>query len=278
MIRNAGACHMMGMPMEGTLRGYLATQDSPNGGRDLHVGAPAVGVLQPISHMGTSVCIVAGVALALKSRNENRVALTWVGDGATKTAACHEGLVLAARLGLPAVFIIQNNQVALGTRADQHGAGDLNAWPAAYGIPSFPCDGNNVLDVWAATAVARQRCVAGDGPVAIVAQTFRMGGHATHDEREAREAFPPELFAEWGQRDPIGLYEVYLRDRGVKESQLEAIEMKATADVEAAAERAKESKDLSPNPTYALYEGFSEGPVLEPFRRRLEGEGIDPLP
>lgn len=275
MIRNAGACQMMGMPMEATFRGYLATEDSPNGGRDLHVGAPDVGVLQPISHMGTSVCIVAGIALALKSRNENRVALTWVGDGATKTAACHEGLVFAARLGLPAVFIIQNNQVALGTRADQHGAGDLKAWPAAYGISSLSCDGNNVLDVYAATAVARQRCVDGNGPVAIVAETFRMGGHATHDEREAREAFPPELFAEWGQRDPIGLYEVYLRDRGVNESQLEAIELKATSDVEAAADRARASKDLLPNPTHALYEGFSEGPVLEPLRRRLEGESVN---
>ena len=222
MIRNAGACHMMGMPMEGTFRGYLATADSPNGGRDLHVGALEEGVIQPISHMGTSVCIVAGAALAFKRRGEERVALTWVGDGATKTAACHEGFVLAARLGVPAIFIIQNNQVALGTRLQQHGSGDLRAWPRAYEIHSLACDGNNVLDVYAATAIARERCVAGDGPVIIVAETFRMGGHATHDEREAREAFPPDWFEEWGRRDPVGLFEAYLQDRGIPESTLSA--------------------------------------------------------
>ena len=66
--------------------------------------------------MGTSVTIVAGVALAAVNRGDDRVALTWVGDGATKTAACHEGMNFAAVQNLPAIFIIQNNQVALGTR------------------------------------------------------------------------------------------------------------------------------------------------------------------
>ncbi|MGI9629215.1 MAG: thiamine pyrophosphate-dependent dehydrogenase E1 component subunit alpha [Longimicrobiales bacterium] len=272
MIRNAGAHHMMGMPLEDTFRGYLATADAANGGRDLHVGAPEEGVIQPISHMGTSVCVVAGIALAFKNRDEARVALTWVGDGATKTAACHEGLILAARLKVPAIFIIQNNQVALGTRVDQHGAGDLTAWPAAYDIPSSTCDGNNVLDVYAATAIARQRCLEGDGPQAIVAETFRMGGHATHDEREAREAFPPELFEHWGKRDPIGQYETYLLNMGIPQERLDAIEVSATETVEAAADRAKASKDLTPDPQHALYEGFSEGGVLHPLKARLEAQ------
>lgn len=272
MIRNAGAHHMMGMPIEATFRGYLATADAPNGGRDLHVGEPETGVIQPISHMGTSVCVVAGVALAFKNRNEARVAMTWVGDGATKTAACHEGLIVASRLKVPAIFIIQNNQVALGTRVDQHGAGDLTAWPAAYDIPSLTCDGNNVLDVYAATAIARQRCLQGDGPVAIVADTFRLGGHATHDEREAREAFPPELFEQWGKRDPIGLYETYLLNKGVPQERLDAIEASATDTVEAAAERAKASKDLSPDPEHALYKGFSQGGVLHHLQARLEAQ------
>ena len=66
MIRNAGACHMMGMPMADLFRAYLATSDSPSGGRDLHAGDPRQGVIQPISHMGTSVSVIAGVALAFK--------------------------------------------------------------------------------------------------------------------------------------------------------------------------------------------------------------------
>jgi len=262
MIRNAGACHIMGMPLAAMFRGYLATADAPNGGRDLHVGAPDQGVIQPISHMGTSVCVIAGVALSFKQRNEDRVALTWIGDGATKTAACHEGMNLAAVLRLPAVFVIQNNQVALGTTVSQHGAGDLARWPDMYGLPSFPCDGNNLLDVYAATKLAADLCRAGDGPAVVVAETFRMGGHATHDEREARDTFPPDLFAKWGRRDPVGLFEEYLVAGGVERSALESIEAEVTGEVEAAATEALESRGLEPLGEFALYEGFSEGRTL----------------
>ena len=271
MIRNAGACHMMGMPLEDGFTGYLASSESPNGGRDLHVGNVAKGVIQPISHMGTSVTIVAGAALAFKNRGEARVALTWVGDGATKTAACHEGLVFAARMGVPAIIVVQNNQVALGTRLEQHGAGKLEDLPAAYNISAFSCDGNNVLDVYAATALAREQCLDGGGPVAIIAETFRMGGHATHDEREARETFSAEVFEYWGRRDPVGLFETYLIESGVSPSVLQHIEDEATRLVEAAAERALASRALRPRADSALYDGFSEGGVLHALADRLAG-------
>jgi TPP-dependent pyruvate/acetoin dehydrogenase alpha subunit len=89
-----------------------------------------------------------------------------------------------------------------------------------------------------------------------------MGGHATHDEREAREAFPPELFQEWGRRDPIGLFEAYLDRRGLHASVLEAIEREVTDEMDHAAEQALESRDRTPSPEQALYEGFSEGGTL----------------
>jgi TPP-dependent pyruvate/acetoin dehydrogenase alpha subunit len=268
MIRNAGALHMMGMSLAGMFRGYLATEDSASGGRDLHIGSMDKGVIQPISHMGTSVTVVTGAALAFRNRGEDRVALTWVGDGATKTAACHEGMNLAAVQDVPAIFVIQNNQVALGTRVDQHSVGDLTRWPATYGIPSWSCDGNNVLDVYAATRLAAARCRAGEGPAAVVADTFRMGGHATHDEREARDTFPPELFEAWGRRDPIGQYEAYLAGRGVPVDVLEGIEREVTVEMDAAADEALTSRDRTPPPEAALYEGFSEGGVLVGLERR----------
>ena len=268
MIRNAGALHMMGMPLADMFRGYLATSDSPSAGRDLHIGDLSLGIIQPISHMGTSVMIVAGAALAFRNRGEPRIALTWVGDGATKTAACHEGMNLAAVQDVPAIFVIQNNQVALGTRLERHGAGDLHAWPAMYGIDSWSCDGNNVLDVYAATRLAAERCRDGRGPAAIVADTFRMGGHATHDEREARQTFPAELFAEWGKRDPIGLFEAYLTGRGVAGSVLVEIEARATQEMDEAAEEALQSRDKVPHPGQALYEGFSEGSTLVGLAQR----------
>ena len=268
MIRNAGALHMMGMPLADLFRGYLATEDSPSRGRDLHIGAMDKGVIQPISHMGTSVTVVTGAALAFRYRGEDRVALTWVGDGATKTAACHEGMNLAAVQNAPVVFVIQNNQVALGTRVDQHTVGDLRRWPATYGIPSWTCDGNNVLDVFAVTRLAASLCRSGKGPAAVVAETFRMGGHATHDEREARETFSPELFAAWGRRDPVGMYEAYLLDRGLPAGTLEEIEGEVTAEMDAAAEEALTSRSRTPPPEGALYEGFSEGGAVIGLERR----------
>ncbi len=262
MIRNAGACFMMGMPIADLFRSYLATSDSPNGGRDLHAGDTDRGVVQPISHMGVNAPVMSGVALSFKLRGEPRVALTFIGDGATRTAACHEGVNFAAVQDLPVVFVLQNNQVALGTRLTQHTPGDIERWPEQYGLPYWTCDGNNVLDVFTATRLAVEMCRAGKGPAVIVADTFRMGGHATHDEREARDTFPPELFAEWGQRDPIGLFEEYLIGRGLPRETLEQIEAEATATVEDAATAALASRGLDPDGTNALYEGISEGGVL----------------
>ena len=262
MIRNAGALHMMGMSLASMFRGYLATSDSPSRGRDLHIGDMDKGVIQPISLMGTSVTVMAGAALAFRNRGEDRVALTWVGDGATKTAACHEGLNLAAAQDVPAIFVIQNNQVALGTRVDQHTAGDLAEWPAMYGIPGFRCDGNNVMDVFAATTLAVRLCRGGQGPAIVVADTFRMGGHATHDEREARETFSPALFAHWGQRDPIGMFEAYLEEGGISPEALQSVEAEVTEEMDQAAAEALESRDRIPPPEQALYDGFSSGGVL----------------
>lgn len=211
MIRNAGACHEMGIPMADLLRSYLGTADAPTGGRDLHMGDLGRGVVAPISMVGAVSTVVNGYALAFRQRSEDRVAMTWIGDGSTKSGEVHEALNFAAVQRLPVVFVIQNNQVALGTRLEQHHrAADFSGWGAAYGMAAHPADGNNVLDVFAAAKLAVEACREGRGPAMILADTFRMGGHATHDEREAREMLDPELFRRWGRRDPVGQYEEYL--------------------------------------------------------------------
>jgi pyruvate dehydrogenase E1 component alpha subunit/2-oxoisovalerate dehydrogenase E1 component alpha subunit len=210
MIRNAGACHEMGMPLADMLRGYLGTADSPTRGRDLHIGDFQRGVLAPISHVGDIAAVSLGLALSFKLKDERRVALTWVGDGSTKTGIFHESMNFAAVQRLPIIIIIQNNLVALGTRLDQHNRSSFNDWPAAYGVEGWSFDGNNVLDAYAAVKLAADGCRDGRGPYLLIAETFRMGGHATHDEREARTTFAAELFQYWGKRDPIGLYERWL--------------------------------------------------------------------
>ena len=253
MIRNAAACCEMGMPIADMLRAYLATADSPSGGRDLHVGSMQYGVLQPISHVGDMVPVIAGIALTFKIKREPRVALTWVGDGSAKTAAAHEGTNFAAVQRVPAVFIIENNQVALGTRLEQHHLpADFKEWPGSYGVWGSVFDGNNVLDAYATTRIAVERCRAGNGPALVIAETFRMGGHATHDEREARETFSAELFAKWGKRDPVGLYEEYLKEEGISAKVLDEQERDVTEQVERAAADALASRDTMPDGVTAL--------------------------
>jgi TPP-dependent pyruvate/acetoin dehydrogenase alpha subunit len=243
MIRNAGACHEMGMPIADMLRGYLGTADSPSGGRDLHIGDLSRGILAPISHVGDVVPVTTGIALTFRQRGEDRVALTWVGDGSTKTAAFHEGVNFAGVQRVPALFVIQNNQVALGTTLQQHGRGDFLAWGPMYGVAAERFDGNHILDAFAATRLAADRARAGDGVTILVAETFRMGGHATHDEREARATFSADLFQHWGMRDPVGMYETWLGEEGIARDRLEEIESRVAAEIDAAAEEALKSRD-----------------------------------
>ena len=257
MIRNSGACSEMGMPVADIFRAYMGTADGPTRGRDGHYGSFAHGVIAPISHVGDMVPIVTGIALSFAVRGTGQVAMTWIGDGSTKAGVAHEGLNFAAVQRAPAIFIVQNNQVALGTRLEQHHLPASTArfadWPRAYGMWGGEFDGNNVLDAYAIAALAVDRCRRGEGPALLVAETFRMGGHATHDEAEARETFDAELFAKWGRRDPVALYEEYLVDDGVSRATLTEIEAEIEAEVELAQEEALRSrKERMPAPDSAV--------------------------
>ena len=263
MIRNGGACHEFGMPVADILRAYMGSYDGPSRGRDGHYGDLSLGILPPISHVGDIVPVTAGIALSLRARGTDSVAMTWIGDGSTKAGVSHEALNFAAVQRVPAVFIVQNNQVALGTRLEQHhlaaGRGNFADWPRAYGMWGGVFDGNNVLDAYALTALAVERCRAGQGPALLIAETFRMGGHATHDEAEARRTFPAELFAEWGRRDPVALYEEHLVGRGIARDVLAAAEAEVAEEVERAEAEALESrKESMPSGESAVIGVYSE--------------------
>src|ERR1051325_6052859 len=96
MIRNAGACHEVGMSMADMLRAYLGTAASPTRGRDLHIGNFRRGALAPISHVGDIMAVTAGIALSFKIKRQPRVAMTWIGDGSTKSGVFHESMNCAA--------------------------------------------------------------------------------------------------------------------------------------------------------------------------------------
>ena len=266
MIRNAGAYREMGLPLTAVFKSYLGTHDQPCRGRDLHIGDLELGVVAPISMVAALVPVCAGIALAFRQRREDRVALTWVGDGSVRCGDFHEGMSLAAALSVPLIVVVQNNQIALGTRVEVHTRAPLEQLHLAYGVKGYRCEGNHVLDVYAATMQAVSDCRKGRGPVLLLSNTFRMGGHATHDEAEARQLVPAALFRYWGERDPIGLYETWLErsalplEEGLEDAAvaglpaarparnravLEHVAQAAAAEVEAAAAEALESRTHS---------------------------------
>jgi len=137
----------------------------------------------------------------------------------------------------------------------------------AHGAPA------NLLDVYAAATLAVASCRRGDGPVFLEAETFRMGGHATHDEAEARATFSAALFADWGKRDPVGLYETWLIESGPKLAEdkdnravLAEAEARIIAEVDAAAEDALKSRATAVPPPESAIEGVyavsAESPIV----------------
>ena len=147
MIRNAAACCEMGLSVADMLRGYLATADSPSQGRDGHVGSLPLRVLEPISNIGNIPPVTVGIALSFRLRGVVGVAMTWVGDGSVKSGPTHEAFNFAAVQELPAIFIIQNNQVAWGTPVEGHHLpGTFERLHEADGMAGRAFDGNHVPD------------------------------------------------------------------------------------------------------------------------------------
>jgi pyruvate dehydrogenase E1 component alpha subunit/2-oxoisovalerate dehydrogenase E1 component alpha subunit len=210
VIRNVGAMLIRGFRPRDLFLQYMGRRDGPTGGRDAntHFGDVARGVIAPISMLGETVPVMAGIALAAKIRGEDRVAVAYVGDGAMSTGPCHEGMNFAAVQKLPLLVVAENNGWAYSTPIEKQMAVRSMAERAkAYGIRAVSVDGNDVLAVYAATRRALERMRRGGGPEMIECKTMRMKGHAEHDD--ARYV-PKKVFEAWRRKDPILRYERYL--------------------------------------------------------------------
>jgi TPP-dependent pyruvate/acetoin dehydrogenase alpha subunit len=215
LIRNLGSMLVRGVKPREVMMQYMAKGGSPTGGKDgnTHFGDLARGLVAPISMLGALIPVMVGVALGGKMQGKNLVALTYIGDGGTSTGDFHEGLNLAAVLAVPFVLIAEHNGYAYSTPTSrQMRIPDIARRAAGYGIPSEIVDGNDVLAVHAATCRAVERARAGGGPSLIEAKTFRMKGHAEHDDAGY---VPPELFEAWRRRDPIERCERHLLGTGL---------------------------------------------------------------
>ncbi len=226
MIRNLGSLLVRGVRPADVIAQYCARVVGPTGGRDLnlHFGDVSRGLVAPISVLGALIPVMAGIALEMWMHGKKNVALTYIGDGGTSTTDFHEGLNFAAVRRLPLILIVENNQWAYSTHVSKQCAvRDLVAKAPGYGVYGEIVDGNNVLAMVDVVRRARERCIAGEGPVMIEAKTFRRKGHAEHDDAGY---VPAEMRAEWEARDPIEGYRRYLVEAGVvaDKSELDAID------------------------------------------------------
>ena len=224
LIRNLGTMLVRGVKPREVMMQYMAKSDSPTGGKDCntHFGDLSRGLIAPISMLGAVIPVMTGIALAGRMQKKNLVALTYIGDGGTSTGDFHEGLNLAAVLNVPFVLIAENNGWAYSTpTSKQMRIKNIVARAASYGIAGEMVDGNDVLAVYEATRRAVERARAGSGPTLIEAKTFRMKGHAEHDDAGY---VPKEHFEEWKAKDPIDRFERYLLSNGLaKEDELREI-------------------------------------------------------
>src|SRR5437763_2149606 len=223
-------------------------------GKALHVGDWANGILPSMSPLGSPALTIAGIAMAFKlvgswqlavgreagvtangqlpTANSTRVAVSFVGEGATSLGEWHEAINACAARKLPAIFCVQNNQTALATSVPEQSAARVFADKAiGYGIPAITIDGTDPEAIAAAFAWAAELARAGHGPALIELIAMRMCGHAHHDDMlylgkdpQPSWTYPPlaetgyadrDRYEFWCRKDPIATYAAKLEAEGI---------------------------------------------------------------
>jgi TPP-dependent pyruvate/acetoin dehydrogenase alpha subunit len=251
LIRNMGSILVAGAKPSDIIKQYMAKGDSPTRGRELniHFGHPARdGFIGQISMLGDMIPVMAGIALAGRMQKRNLVGMAFIGDGASSTGAFYEGMNFATVQRLPLVVILENNGYAYSTPTSKQSAVKTLADKAhAFGCASEVVDGNDVLATYAAARRAVERARAGEGVTLIEAKTFRMKGHAEHDNQSY---VPQSLIEEWSAKDPVVRFEQSLIDGGIATTaEFDAIQSRAKREVDAATDEAERSP--MPNPEEA---------------------------
>ncbi|WP_264213718.1 pyruvate dehydrogenase (acetyl-transferring) E1 component subunit alpha [Leisingera thetidis] len=193
--------------------------------------------------VGAQVPLGAGLAFADKYKGNGRVTFTYFGDGAANQGQVYETFNMAALWKLPVVFVIENNQYAMGT-AQQRSTSSAEIWERgkAFGIPGEAVDGMNVLAVKEAGERAVAHCRSGDGPYILEVKTYRYRGHSMSDPAKYRTREEVQKMRE--ERDPIEqVRDMLLTGKHATEEDLKAIDKEIKEIVSKSAEFAKESPE-----------------------------------
>jgi len=263
--RDAAAMWFHGYPWKLLLLGRMGDERGGSPPEDVPILPPSITV-------GAHMLHAVGLGWGARLQGEDRIAITYFGDGATSEGDFHEAMNFAGVYRSPVVFLCQNNHYAISLRRDRQTASETIAVKAeGYGMPGVLVDGNDLLAVYRATAEAVGRARAGGGPTLIEALTYRLGPHTTSDDPGRYRS--PEEEAEWRLRDPIERVRRYLaRESAWDETWQQEIEADEAAAIESAVEAAESVPPPEPD---AIFDGmFAE---RTPQLRSQQQELVDSL-
>ena len=190
--------------------------------------------------VGGQIPLGAGIAFADKYNGSDRVTLCYMGDGAVRQGALHEAFNMAMLWKLPVIFIIENNNYAMGTSVERTtNVLELHKIGLSYEMPSKAVNGMNVEDVHDATEWAVNHARGGNGPVLLEVKTYRFRGHSMSDPGKYRTKEEVEQYKE---RDPVETSREKLLDYfKVPLADIEVIDERVRAEVEECVRFAEES-------------------------------------
>jgi len=197
--------------------------------------------------VGANVPLGAGLAFADKYLENDRVTFTYFGDGAANQGQVYETFNMAALWDLPVVFVIENNQYAMGTSQKRSTSSpDIYTRGEAFGIPGEAVDGMDVLAVKEAGDKAVAHCRSGKGPYILEIKTYRYRGHSMSDPAKYRTREEVQKMRE--EKDAIEhVRDLLLSGKHATEEDLKAIDKEIKGIVSDAADFSKDS----PEPTEA---------------------------
>lgn len=239
--------HMLAQGMDS--KGVMAELTGREGGYSrgkggsMHMFSQEKGFFGGHGIVGASTAIGTGLAFAHKYKGDGGVAVAYMGDGSANQGQVAECYNMASLWKLPVLYVIENNQYAMGTSMPRHAAGQLYARGAGYGIPGEQVDGMDVFAVQAAARQALDYVRSGNGPYILEVMTYRYRGHSMSDPAKYREK--DEVDEMKTNRDPIdGIKKRMIEEHGIEEADLKAIDKEIKAIVKDAAEFAQESPEL----------------------------------
>ncbi len=218
-------------------------------GGSMHMFDVAKGFYGGHGIVGAQVSLGTGLGFAHKYRGDGGICLTYFGDGAANQGQVYESFNMAELWKLPVIFVIENNQYAMGTSVERSSAESrLYRRGESFRIPGIEVDGMDVLAVRGAAEAAIEWTRAGKGPLILEMKTYRYRGHSMSDPAKYRSR--DEVQSMRDHRDPIEGLKHILADAGVTEDELKAIDKDIRATIAEAADFAEQSPEPAPAELY----------------------------